>query len=83
LQFRILDLINLMLLGVNFPMGFKTGVAVRGFDVGPARQVMSNDESDYLQRLETQIGCILGDMGYAVNPPAACPVTHLQPIVGR
>ena len=83
LQFRILDLINLMLLGANFPMGFKTGVAVRGFDVGPARQVMSNDESDYLQRLEMQIGCILGDMGYAVNPPAACPVTHLQPIVGR
>jgi 4-hydroxy-tetrahydrodipicolinate synthase len=83
LQFRILELINLMLLGVNFPEGFKTGVAVRGFDVGPARQVMSAAERDYLLKLEAQIGCILSDMGYAVKGPRACPVTHLPPIVGR
>ena len=29
LQYRILDLINMMLLGVNFPEGFKTGVRKR------------------------------------------------------
>jgi dihydrodipicolinate synthase/N-acetylneuraminate lyase len=82
LQYRILDLINLMLLGVNFPEGFKTGVAVRGFDVGPSRQIMSAEEKDYLLQLEAQIGCILGDMGYAVNGPRACPVTGLPRIVG-
>jgi 2-dehydro-3-deoxy-D-pentonate aldolase len=83
LQYRILDLINLMLLGVNFPEGFKTGVAVRGFDVGPPRQVMSVDEQDYLLRLETQIGCILGDMGYSVKGARSCPITNLPPIVSH
>ena len=83
LQYRILDLINLMLLGVNFPEGFKTGVAVRGFDVGPPRQTMSEEEQQYLLKLEAQISCILSDMGYAVTGARACPATHLPPIVGR
>ena len=83
LQYRILDLINLMLLGVNFPEGFKTGVAVRGFDVGPARTSASDGEQEYLLKLESQIGCVLSDMGYAVRGARACPVTNLSPIVGR
>ena len=82
LQYRIMDLINLMLLGVNFPEGFKTGVGVRGFDVGPPRQIMSDEERSYISDLEAQISCILSDMGYSVNPPRACPVTHLPRIVG-
>jgi len=81
LQYRILPLINHMLLGVNFPEGFKTGVAARGFDVGPARQAMSADEHEYLVQIETEIGCILGDMGYAATGGSACPVTNLPPIV--
>lgn len=83
LQYRVLELINLMLLGVNFPEGFKTGVAVRGFDVGPPRQTMSQAEREYLLKLEAQIGCILSDMGYSVKGPRSCPVTNLAPIVGR
>ena len=83
LQFRILDLINLMLLGVNFPEGFKTAVGVRGFDVGPPRQAMSDWEREHLLKLEAQISCVLGDMGYQVRGPRACPVTNLPPIVGR
>ncbi len=82
LQYRILDLINLMLLGVNFPEGFKTGVAARGFQVGPARHVLSAPEKDHLLRLESQIRCILQDMGYPITGARACPVTHLPPIVG-
>jgi dihydrodipicolinate synthase/N-acetylneuraminate lyase len=83
LQYRILDVINLMLLGVNFPEGFKTGVAVRGFDVGPGRASTSKEEQDYLLKLEAQIGCVLSDMGYSVRGARACPVTNLPPIVGR
>ncbi len=83
LQYRILDLINIMLLGVNFPEGFKTGVAVRGFDVGPARASTSPGEQEYLLKLEAQIGCVLSDMGYSVRGARACPVTNLPPIVGR
>ena len=67
LQYRILDLINLMLLGASFPQGFKTGVAVRGFDVGPPRQVMSTQEREVLSQLEAQITCLLDDMGYEVE----------------
>lgn len=82
LQYRILPLINLMLLGVNFPEGFKTGVAVRGFDVGPPRTVLSAAEREYLLRLESEIGCVLGDLGYSVRGARGCPVTNLPPIVG-
>jgi 4-hydroxy-tetrahydrodipicolinate synthase len=81
LQFRILDLINLMLLGVNFPEGFKTGVAVRGFDVGPPRQVMSDAERDHLLKLESQIKCTLRDMGYSIEGPRSCPASDLPPII--
>jgi dihydrodipicolinate synthase/N-acetylneuraminate lyase len=83
LQYRILDLINLMLLGVNFPEGFKTGIAVRGFDVGPPRATMSSEEREHLLKLEAQIGCTLRDMGYAIEGPRACPVSSQPPIVGR
>ncbi len=81
LQYRIMPLINIMLLGVNFPEGFKTGVAVRGFDVGPPRSVLSGEEREYLLSLESEIGCILGDMGYSVRGARGCPVTHLPPLV--
>ena len=83
LQYRILDLINLMLLGVNFPEGFKTGVAARGFDVGPPRASTTAAEQEYLLKLEAQINCVLADMGYPVSGPRACPTTNLPPIVGR
>ncbi len=81
LQYRIMPLINIMLLGVNFPEGFKTGVAVRGFDVGSPRSVLSGEEREYLLSLESEIGCILGDMGYSVRGARGCPVTHLPPLV--
>jgi 4-hydroxy-tetrahydrodipicolinate synthase len=81
LQYRILDLIGLMLLRTNFPEGFKTGVAVRGFDVGPSRQIMSEEERQYLLTLESQISCILSDMGYPIDGARACPATNLPPIV--
>ena len=81
LQYRLLPLINLMLLGVNFPEGFKTGVAVRGFEAGPPRTVLSAEERNYLLRLEAEIGCVLGDMGYSVRGARGCPVTRLPPIV--
>ncbi len=83
LQYRILDLINLMLLGVNFPEGFKTGIASRGFDVGPPRASTNAEEQEYLLKLEAQINCVLSDMGYSVRGARACPVTNLPPIIGR
>ena len=83
LQYRILDLINLMLLGVNFPEGFKTGIAARGFDVGPPCASSSAEEQEYLLSLESQINCVLADMGYEIDGPRACPVTNLPPIIGR
>ena len=83
LQYRILDLINMMLLGVNFPEGFKTGIAARGFDVGPPCASSSAEEQEYLLSLESQINCVLADMGYEIHGPRACPVTNLPPIIGR
>ncbi|MBM3216539.1 dihydrodipicolinate synthase family protein [Candidatus Poribacteria bacterium] len=83
IQYRILDLINLMLLGTNFPEGFKTAVAVRGFDVGPPRQMMSEEERQYLLGLESQVSCLLSDMGYDVDRARACPAPSEPPILRR
>jgi len=81
LQYRILPLINHMLLGVNFPEGFKAGAALRGFDVGPPRQTMSAEERKFLQDVEAEMSCILSDMGYSVRGLKACPVTSLPSVV--
>ena len=83
LQYRILDLINLMLLGVNFPEGFKTGVAARGFDVGPARASSSSAEQEYSAQVRGPNQLRPRGYGLSGERPRACPTTNLPPIVGR
>jgi hypothetical protein len=51
--------------------------------VGPPRASTNPGEQEYLLKLESQINCVLADMGYDIRGPRACPVTNLPPIVGR
>ena len=65
IQFKLLDLIGVMLSGTNFPEGFRAGMSLRGFALGTSRQLLSPKEQSDLGDIRSKIACILTDCGYA------------------
>jgi 4-hydroxy-tetrahydrodipicolinate synthase len=64
IQFRLLDLIDAMLSGLNFPDGFRAGMTLRGFALGSGRQLLSPKEQMGLDNIRSKIACILADSGF-------------------
>ena len=64
IQFKLLELIEAMLSGVNFPEGFRAGMSLRGFALGTSRQLLSPREQSDLEDIRSKIACILADCGY-------------------
>lgn len=64
-QFKLLELINTMLTAGNFPDGFRTGCAIRGFDVGSARQPLSPAEESSVAEVRKKLACLLAECGFA------------------
>lgn len=77
-QFKILELINTMLLGVNFPEGFRTGCALRGFETGPPRQPLAPGEKEDVERIREKLACLLGECGLH-DDAQACNRANYQP----
>ncbi len=65
IQFKLLDLINAMLYGTNFPEGFRAGMSLRGFNLGTTRQLLSPREKSDLEDIRAKIACILADCGFS------------------
>ncbi len=65
IQFKLLDLINAMLYGTNFPEGFRAGMSLRGFNLGTTRQLLSPGEQSDLEDIRGKIACILADCGFS------------------
>jgi 4-hydroxy-tetrahydrodipicolinate synthase len=65
IQFQLLDLINTMLVGPNFPDGFRAGASLRGFRLGSNRQLLSPKEQVDLAEIRSKIACILTDCGFS------------------
>jgi 2-dehydro-3-deoxy-D-pentonate aldolase len=63
-QFMMLDLIEAMLYGTNFPEGFRAGMSLRGFTLGTSRQLLSPKEQSDLEDIRAKIACILADCGF-------------------
>lgn len=67
LQFRLLDLIDTMMQGVNFPDGFRVALSLRGFFPGEGRQPLSAREREQLaavrSRLEGMIPPVIAHAG--------------------
>jgi 4-hydroxy-tetrahydrodipicolinate synthase len=63
-QLKLLDLINAMLYGANFPEGFRAGMSLRGFNLGSTRQLLSPREKSDLEGIRSKIACILADCGF-------------------
>jgi 2-dehydro-3-deoxy-D-pentonate aldolase len=64
IQLKLLDLINAMLYGTNFPEGFRAGMSLRGFHLGTTRQLLSPKEQCDLEEIRSRIACILADCGF-------------------
>ncbi len=64
IQFKLLDLINAMLYGTNFPEGFRAGMSLRGFNLGTTRQLLSDRELSDLDDIRGKIACILTECGF-------------------
>jgi 2-dehydro-3-deoxy-D-pentonate aldolase len=71
IQFKLLDLINAMLYGTNFPEGFRAGMSLRGFNLGTSRQLLSPREKTDLEDIRSKIACILAECGFS-EAAAAC-----------
>lgn len=72
IQFKLLDLIQAMSQGTNFPEGFRAGMSLRGFKLGTTRQLLSPREQSDLEEIRGNIACILADCGFG-EAASACP----------
>ena len=73
IQFKLLELINAMLFGTNFPEGFRAGMSLRGFNLGTTRQLLSPREQVDLEEIRGKIACILAECGFAEAAGACKP----------
>ena len=78
IQFKLLDLIEAMLTGTNFPEGFRAGMSLRGFDLGSTRQLLSPREQADLDGIRGKIACLLAECGFA-EAASACRVAPQSP----
>lgn len=74
IQYQMLDLIEVMLTGGDFPEGFKAGVAVRGFNPGKSRNHQSAASQLNLGKIKHTIQCLIAEHGLVNEPPGGCPV---------
>lgn len=81
IQFKLLDLINAMLYGTNFPEGFRAGLALRGFKMGTSRQLLSPREKSDLELIRSRIACLLADCGFE-EAASACRRELMEPPPG-
>jgi 4-hydroxy-tetrahydrodipicolinate synthase len=77
IQFKLLDLINAMLYGTNFPEGFRTGMSLRGFNLGTSRQLLSPREKSDLEEIRSKIACLLTECGFS-EAASACRSTSVR-----
>ena len=79
LQYRLLELFDMLLGSTDFPEGFRLAVQLRGFDMGASRQPLSESQQADLVALQRVIQCVLSDLGFADTPPEGCAVRTGDP----
>jgi 2-dehydro-3-deoxy-D-pentonate aldolase len=64
-QFKLLDLFDLMVNAPNFPEGFRAGYELRGFRPGRARFPLSPAEVVSMADIRSRLACVLAECGFA------------------
>lgn len=75
IQYQMLELIEVMLTGGDFPEGFRAGMTVRGFKMGNGRNHKSAASLLNRSKITETVQCLLAEHGLAA-PGAACPVRN-------
>ena len=73
LQFRILDLFEAAVYSEDFPEGVRAAVELRGFNLGPGRQPISDKQRVDIASLRRVLQCMIADFGLADPPAEGCP----------
>ena len=74
IQYQMLELIEVMLFGADFPEGFRAGMTVRGFSMGRGRQHQSCASQLALERITRTIQCLISEHGLVEPPVGGCPI---------
>ena len=72
LQFRVLEIFDMMLNPFEFPDGFRAAAEMRGFALGHGRQPMTPTQQAERAALAEVLRCILADFGVVEPPLAGC-----------
>jgi dihydrodipicolinate synthase/N-acetylneuraminate lyase len=72
IQYQMLDLIEVMLVGVDFPEGFRAGMTVRGFAMGRGRLHRSAANQVNIERITRTIQCLIAEHGLVAPPAEGC-----------
>jgi len=68
IQYRLTDLFERLLRGADFPEGFRTGVEIRGFEMGSSRQPLSGDQQIDRSELKRMLHCLIADFDLVDRP---------------
>ncbi len=74
IQFKLLELINIMLFGADFPEGVRVAIELRGFRMGQSRQKLSSKQKCDVAQIRQTLQCILSEHGFADRPLGGCDV---------
>ena len=72
LQYRLLELFNVMIFSADFPEGFRAAAELRGFNLGRSRQPLSQTQQVDRAAVQRVLQCILADNGYVDEPACGC-----------
>ncbi|MCC9602365.1 dihydrodipicolinate synthase family protein [Stieleria sp. JC731] len=81
LQYQLLPLFDAMISIGEFPEGFRAGARSRGWDLGPGRVPLSEQQKDAVASAQRQIDALLGD--YVESPKAAFDAGKVETIVAQ
>ena len=76
IQFKLLELIGILVFGAPFPEGVRAACGLRGFVMGKTRQPLSPKEECDLTAVRQHLHCILSEHGFVAEvegaEPSAC-----------
>ncbi len=73
LQMRLIEFFDKMVYAADFPEGLRVAVELRGFNMGPSRQPLSESQKIDREELRRAMQCIISDYGYVEPPAEGCP----------
>jgi dihydrodipicolinate synthase/N-acetylneuraminate lyase len=74
LQYRLLRLFDAMIYSAEFPEGFRAALRLRGINTGKGRQPQSPMQQMQLEKLSSDLQCLLAAEGFTNEPVGGCPV---------